>query len=638
MTMRFSTWGIFLALLVAAWCCAATALGQQPAPSSGAGAVDGRAPTAPGGEPAAGKDSPAKAAAGPRSQLAIQYGIDLDKIKEHDLDRGPGGYLSLVKIFLCIVVFLIWVRTTDWVSRDCQRNGMPYGFWVPVIFFPFMAGMFLCALTIPIFFIGYLLLLASYAGPMAGYVVIRNKRVDDHEKVMTADHLRHVFAKKAQKVGVQIEEEKKSVFDEGAPVVFTAVGGENPTVDRANTMKARHSPGFIHAKEQMADAIFRHAERIVLDFTREAVTQKYQIDGVLHELPVRDRASGDAVLATYKILAAVNPEERRAKQQGQFHAEFRGEHRLCQFASVGTQTGERAVIELKQEGIQFESLPELGIREAMLVRFKEILSGDHGMVLLSTLPGGGLSTLTNLALKSTDRLMREFYEIADRNQDEAEIDGIELVEYDAAAGQTPVDVADKILRLEPDALVVRDLVDGPTVDMLSRQAQDSQLVVSTVRAKDAVEALVRVLLLKADPESFARAMRAVLYMRLLRRLCDACKQAYAPPADLLKKLGIPAGRVKAFYRPYQPPPPSPDNDEEPQICTACGGIGYRGRIGVFELLEVDDKLRSALVQQPKVDLLRKVARQGGHRSLQEEGIVLVARGVTSLAELTRVLK
>jgi type II secretory ATPase GspE/PulE/Tfp pilus assembly ATPase PilB-like protein len=140
-----------------------------------------------------------------------------------------------------------------------------------------------------------------------------------------------------------------------------------------------------------------------------------------------------------------------------------------------------------------------------------------------------------------------------------------------------------------------------------------------------------VLLLKVPPKMFAPQVFGVLNQRLVRRLCEECKEAYTPSPAMLKKLGIPPGRIDFFYKP-------PDPAEVEEVCEHCGGIGYYGRVGVFELLTVDDKLRQAMMTDPKLETLRKVVRASRHRSLQDEGLLLVAQGITSLAELSRVLK
>jgi type II secretory ATPase GspE/PulE/Tfp pilus assembly ATPase PilB-like protein len=127
----------------------------------------------------------------------------------------------------------------------------------------------------------------------------------------------------------------------------------------------------------------------------------------------------------------------------------------------------------------------------------------------------------------------------------------------------------------------------------------------------------------------------VVNVRLVRKLCETCKEAYPPPAEVLKQMGLPAGRIESFYR----PPTKPIDPKHPEkVCEVCQGIGYRGRTGIFELLVVDDLMRSVLGSQPKLDALRDAARKSKHRALQEEGLLLVAKGVTSLQELLRVLK
>ncbi len=138
--------------------------------------------------------------------------------------------------------------------------------------------------------------------------------------------------------------------------------------------------------------------------------------------------------------------------------------------------------------------------------------------------------------------------------------------------------------------------------------------------------------MKPPLAELARCITAVLNQRLVRKLCDDCKEAYAPPPNVLQQLGIPPGRVQAFYRPPQPP------EDPKQICRTCDGLGYLGRIAIFELLLVGDNLRAALAAQPSAEALRAAARKDGYQNLQQEGIVLVAKGITSLPELTRVLK
>jgi type II secretory ATPase GspE/PulE/Tfp pilus assembly ATPase PilB-like protein len=160
-------------------------------------------------------------------------------------------------------------------------------------------------------------------------------------------------------------------------------------------------------------------------------------------------------------------------------------------------------------------------------------------------------------------------------------------------------------------------------------------VVTSTRAKEAVEALLRIMMLKIPPADFAAVVTGVLNVRLVRKLCEKCKEGYPPPAEVLKQLGLPAGRIEALYR----PPTQPIDPKHPEVvCDVCNGLGYYGRTAIFELLVVDDNIRQVLTKAPKLENLRAMAKKLKHRGLQEEGVLLVARGVTSIQELLRVLK
>ena len=344
----------------------------------------------------------------------------------------------------------------------------------------------------------------------------------------------------------------------------------------------------------------------------------------------------DPTLEVLKTLAALNPADRRNRQAGQFGVETDGKKYDCRFTSQGTETGERAVLLLEGKKLQFKTLEDIGMRAKMIEQLAELLRSKEGFIVLSSVPAGGLSTTFDLALMSTDRFIRNFVGVEEVGKRERDIENVPITTYDAAAGETPDTVLPKLIRTYPDVFVVRDLVNAETVSILCEQVRkEHRLVLASVRAKEAVEALLRVLVLKVPPAEFAANVTAVLNVRLVPKLCEKCKEAYAPPPDVLQSLGLPPGKVSAFYR----PPTKPIDPKHPdKKCEACRGIGYVRRTAIFELLVVDDAMRQILGSTPKLDLLRSAARKARHRTLQEEGVLLVVRGVTSLPEVMRVLK
>ncbi len=260
-----------------------------------------------------------------------------------------------------------------------------------------------------------------------------------------------------------------------------------------------------------------------------------------------------------------------------------------------------------------------------------LLTQPQGMVIFSALPGGGLSSLFDGALTACDCYTRDFAAVEDVKNRELEVENIHVTTYDPAAGEKLLPVLEKMIRSYPNVLVVRNLPDGETAKFLCDQVQDERLVLTSIRAKDAAEALLRVLLLKVPSKDFAQAVSGVAAVRLVRKLCEECKEAYAPPPEVLQQFGIPAGKIQTLFQPPSQPDPK-------RPCPACEGVGYKGRIGMFELLTVDDGVRDVLVKNPKIEAVRAAARKAGLKTFQEEGLVLVVKGVTSLAELQRVLK
>jgi type II secretory ATPase GspE/PulE/Tfp pilus assembly ATPase PilB-like protein len=253
-------------------------------------------------------------------------------------------------------------------------------------------------------------------------------------------------------------------------------------------------------------------------------------------------------------------------------------------------------------------------------------------LVLSAPPAGGLRTTTKVLLHAQDRFLREFFAVENEASHYDEVENVNVMTFGDKEPLTAV--LTKMFRQEPHVVVLRDGLDSKALTLLCGEvANEDRMVVLTVRAKDCVEGLARAMITDAPVPDFAKHVAGALCQRLVRRLCDKCKEAYVPPPQVLKQLGIPEGRIQAFYR-----PPQVKADGPKDTCRECGGLGYKGQTAIFELLVADDSVRSALGSMAKIDAIRLAARKAGMKTLQEEGILLVARGVTSLPELLRVMK
>jgi type II secretory ATPase GspE/PulE/Tfp pilus assembly ATPase PilB-like protein len=458
--------------------------------------------------------------------------------------------------------------------------------------------------------------------------------VELHQKVFTPDWFRYELAHALKKVGVNIiEAERKAEYEKGAAVDLMAIGASDERDNQANLISARQSPGYLFVKDLIADMVDKRSDRVILDYGQQSVVARHHVDGVWHNSEARDRESGDVMLAVMKTLANLSATERRKKQEGKFAAKYKDHSYVCPLVSQGVPTGERVMVQLLG-GFQYDftRYADLGMRSKLAEQWAGFMAQDKGFLVIAGVPEGGVTTLTNVSLMETDRLLRDFVSIEEQHHREREIENIDVSIYDAAKGQTAASIIPALIRKYPNVYVMRDFRDTEAAKLLLNEARDEdRLVITNVHAKDAPEALLRMLQLKVPQRDFAAVVTAVLCTRLIRKLCDACKVAYAPTPELLKKLGIPPGKVEALYR-------VPKAEEIDKPCKECGGLGFKGRSGLFELLEVDDRIREVLVKQPKLDIMRKAAKLAGMRPFQEEGLLLVAKGVTSLAELQRVLK
>ncbi len=565
--------------------------------------------------------APNDVAAQPAKELSFA-----DRARKVDFQIAP-----LLKLLGLALIVLMWVRGTDWVNQDSQFYRLGWYKWNHIIFAPFaiiaLAMFFLpvaSVIKLPVLFVVFL-------GTWVPYVLTHNKHVQPHQTVLTGPWWRHVFATALSKVGINVSSDRVADYEKGAAVDLSAMGAEDSTGDNANLLSARNSPGYLLVKEVVADMVNRRSERMMLDFTKQAVNVRHEIDGMWHNGEAREREASDVMLAVMKTLANLDVKDRRNKQSGHFGAKYEGNNYLCSLVSQGVSTGERVVLTRTGKKQTFETYTDLGMREGLAETWSQTMAIDQGLLILSSLPGGGLTTMTNVSLEETDRLMRDFASIEEVNHREAEIQNISVTTYDAEAGETPATILPKLVRNYPDVYVCRDMVNAEAAKILFDEVKDEDLVITTVRAREAAEALLRIMQLKVSAKDFAKVVKAVLYQRLVRLLCPECKVGYSPPPDVLKKLGIPAGKIEQLYRP-------PKGEEIEKPCKACQGLGYNGRTGIFELLVVNDQMREILVKQPKLELLKKAARASRQRSLQEEGILLVAKGLTSLPELMRVLK
>jgi type II secretory ATPase GspE/PulE/Tfp pilus assembly ATPase PilB-like protein len=555
-------------------------------------------------------------------------------LAEASFPRGGGFYFSLLKLLAVLIVYFLWVRTCWWVDQDAHELELSPQIWNLVMFATGFAGL-LAVWFVPEFLISYPILVALYVTPSLAYANLRNQRVSNDKRVLTGRHFK-LMARRYLHLNLTVEEEGPE--DTGPPVRFIGKSLNEAAEDPGRVARARGSKGYKAALRMVYDAIVQRATDIHLEPERNQTAVRFRVDGMLQKSDPFGRAMGDAVINIFKVLADMDIVEKRKPQDGSFSARVEGRVVDFRVASAGSVAGEKLTMRVFDRGQQILDLSRVGMRDTILSQVQNLISQPHGMVIVCGPTGSGKSTTLYSCLNQIDRFQKNVMTI--ENPVECHVHNVTQIEVNPKAGKTFASELRSMLRQDPDVIMIGEIRDAETAEIACQAAQTGHLVFTTIHANDTVTALVRLLDLGVQPATLASAISAVLGQRLVRLLCPECRVRYKPNPEMLRKANLPADKIKYFYRPPDPDERKPQDDPEgePVVCEHCGGTGYFGRTGIFELLVVNDRIRELIRQNPNVNALKQEAVKGGMKYLQEDGMRQVIQGKTSIQELLRVCK
>ena len=550
-------------------------------------------------------------------------------------------YLNPIKLVPVLLIYLLWVFTIAWADRESKENRLLYlqrAFWNGVLFWSGIAG-FALMLVVPeprdldqivrwaIWGVKLLLLLVAYLVPTWLYIAARNRHVPLDEAVTPMT----IYADTMALLGVRVRvKRKKSTL--GPPIRFVTASGQQAQMQQPQSDDPDEATALVETwiatKELVYDAIKRRATDVLVEPRGAAMAVVYKIDGVLMPTDPLEREIGEAVLFTLKTIAGLDPNERRKPQSGSFKAAIKNEEIDLRLRTQGTRAGERMHLQIFQEQVHPENLEELGMRDKAVEQLKHLVSQPAGIVLVGGPKESGKTTTVHALVRAVDRFIRNVATLED--EFEYKLETVTRNKVDPGAGETAFTKLRSVVRTEPDVIMVDELRDQDTAQLVAKAAAE-RLFIVTLQADDVATTISRFRELVGDPHAAAANLLAVVSPRLIRRLCDECKEAYQPNPQHLQRLNLPVGRIKVFYR----PPPPPEKDDE--VCTVCSGLGYRGRTGIFEIALLNDPVRQVIAAAGNVKQIRDAARKAGMISLFEDGIRQVVLGVSSLQEVGRVL-
>ncbi len=400
---------------------------------------------------------------------------------------------------------------------------------------------------------------------------------------------------------------------------------EDLTVER---LTSDHSPIIRMVDAMVFTAIQRRASDIHIETQDDAVVVKYRIDGVLQPAsrPI-SKASHSAIISRIKVMAELDISEKRVPQDGRFRLRVRGKTIDFRVSIMPSAHGEDAVIRILDKQSISEQFTELkldilGFPELELKRFRKYIREPYGMVLVTGPTGSGKTTTLYGALAEIRSIEDKIITIEDPV--EYQLKGITQIPINEKKGLTFARGLRSILRHDPDKIMVGEIRDSETAQIAIQSALTGHLVFTTVHANNVFDVLQRFLNMGVEPYQFISALNCVMAQRLVRKICESCRQSVRIPAEQLAESAM------------DPTLAATHTFAEGSGCVECGGTGFKGRMAICELLDLTDHIRELILERRPISEIKRAAKDQGMRFLRESAVDRVMLGLTTLREINKV--
>jgi general secretion pathway protein E len=387
---------------------------------------------------------------------------------------------------------------------------------------------------------------------------------------------------------------------------------------------ASDAPVIRAVNRLIARAVDARASDIHAEPTEDALTIRLRVDGVMREEPPLPSGMRQSFVSRVKVMAGLNIAEKRLPQDGRLRIAVKGHEIDLRVATSPTIHGEAVVMRLLDRSELQLSLPALGFDAEEAARLIAILERPHGIVLVTGPTGSGKTTTLYAALSLLNTPARKLLTIEDPI--EYRLQGINQTQVQPAIGLSFAAALRSFLRQDPDVMMVGEIRDLETADVAVQAALTGHLILSTLHTNTAASAVTRLMDMGVEPFLITSTLNAVLAQRLVRRLCAACRELYAPSDAELTALGpeLINHRPARLYH--------------ARGCPACGGSGYRGRVAILELLTMDEALGRLVLARAEAREIERAARSAGMRPMLADGLLKCEAGETTVEEVLRVTR
>jgi len=382
---------------------------------------------------------------------------------------------------------------------------------------------------------------------------------------------------------------------------------------------ANQPPVIRYVNFLLTEAHDRGASDIHIEAAADGPVVRFRIDGVLVSAPEAPHGLGDAVTSRIKLLAGLDIAERRRPQDGRIRARLDARALDLRVSTVPTYFGESVVIRLLDHGSVTPELTSLGMPDDILIAMSAISARSHGLILVTGPTGSGKTTTLYATLLRRNLESEKVITVEDPV--EYQLRSVTQVPVNRLAGVTFASALRSILRQDPDVVMIGEMRDTETAEIALQAAATGHLVFSTVHTNDAAGAVIRIRDLGIPGFLLAATLELVMAQRLVRVICSSCREQYEPDPSVMS-MAAQHGVVESALT-------------HGRGCRECNGTGYRGRVGVFELLKMTPEIRAAITADASHAELTRLAAAAGMKSLASNAWALIADGITSIEEVTR---
>ena len=375
-------------------------------------------------------------------------------------------------------------------------------------------------------------------------------------------------------------------------------------------------------------AMKSRASDVHIEPLEERTRVRYRIDGILHEKLVLPKSIHDALVSRIKILSNMKIDEKRIPQDGRFNFQIDENEVDLRVSTLPTVHGEKVVMRLLKKTGGVPTLNDLGLRGRALKNLEEAILRPHGIILVTGPTGSGKTTTLYSVLNRINTVKVNIVTLEDPV--EYQMPGINQVQINPQAGLTFASGLRSFLRQDPNVIMVGEIRDEETAELAVQAALTGHLVFSTLHTNSAAGALPRMLDMNAEPYLLASTITAIVGQRVCRKICPGCKQGYEPPAEVVEEVKKILGRLWVLTKSGK------IEFFKGSGCDQCGNTGYRGRIGVFEVLAVSEKIGRKILEHASSAEMETVAVEEGMITMKQDGYLKVVEGVTTIDEVLRV--